>query len=48
VTLSIALTGKGKALLKQRHGALHATLKLSPTGGKPTTLPLTLRQTKKH
>jgi hypothetical protein len=48
VRLNIALTGKGKALLKEHHGRLHATLKFTPAGGTPTTLPLTLRQAKKH
>lgn len=38
---SVSLTGNGKALLKTDHGTLHATLKLTPNGGKPTTTSLT-------
>jgi hypothetical protein len=46
LTIRLALTKKGKALLKKRHGTLATTLKVTPRGGKTTTHALKLVQKK--
>lgn len=46
-TLSIPLTSNGAALLNANHGSLGCTLKLTPTGSKPTTTQLTLKTNKR-
>jgi hypothetical protein len=46
LTIGLALTKKGRALLKMHHGKLATTLKITPTGGKTTTQTLKLVQKK--
>jgi hypothetical protein len=44
MSVSVPLTPNGKALLRQHHGTLRATLALTPTGGTPNSAPLTLKR----
>jgi hypothetical protein len=46
VTIRAALTKQGKALLKQHHGQLATTLKITPKGGKTTSQRLKLTPAK--
>jgi hypothetical protein len=47
VTVTLVLTKQGKVLLKEHHGRLATTLKITPTGGKATTQSLKLMQKKR-